>query len=312
MLCLSFAVFANAANENANWPTKDIQVLIPANPGGGTDASFRTLAPAVSEKLGVNVALVNMNGGAGSLANFEIMDHEPDGYYALWHHYDTILLTMKGMTDKRYDEYLDIVCVLPYKGGEVLAYTNQKTGFTSWKDVVDYAKANPGKLVWAVEAGGWSHLYAAGICKACGIDVNLVDYGSASERMVGLLGGNVDVLLDSSSRLKEYPDQIIPLGACADNRKAECPDVPTIKEQGFNIQPYINFLFYAVPKGTPSIAINKTADAIAEALKTPEWEAYAQKKAMTSYEFLTGAEATKYLKDFEETYKDSISLIIAK
>ena len=102
---------------------------------------------------------------------------------------------MLGKMDQRYDEYLDLVTVVPVEGGNYFLTVRKDSEWETLEDFVNYGKANPGKIVWAIEAGGWSQMFAMYTAETLGIEVNLVDFGSASNRNAALLGGNCDVLL---------------------------------------------------------------------------------------------------------------------
>ena len=300
------------AEEPLTWPTKgDINVLIPANTGGDTDTTFRTFSTEIGKTLGTNVMLTNMAGGAGALATYELLDYEPDGYTGIWHHYDSILLTMKGETEKRYDEYLDVAAVIPVTGGNYLITVNKDKGWTSLQDLVDYATENPGELVWAVESGGWNHVFSASVVKALGVDINLVDFGSSSDRNAALLGGNADILVANYANLKSYPDDFMALASCSLERQNVCPDIPTMKELGYGDIESEKFYYFGFKAGTDERIVDAMGQAIKAAVDTDAGVEVMTKYTYTTWEVLIGQDALDYLHNFENKYQEFVELAMA-
>ena len=301
-LCLLLALGACAY---ADWPKDgDINVLIPANTGGDTDTTFRTFSTDIGEQLGTNVMLTNMAGGAGALATYELLDYESDGYTGLWHHYDTVILTMLGKVEQRYDEYLDIVAAIPVEGGNYFLTVRKDSEWETLDDFINYAKENPGKIIWAIEAGGWSQMFAMYTAKTLGIEVNCVDCGSASNRNAALLGGNCDVLLIGPSTVVDtYPDDFKALASASLERQAADESIPTFKELGFDIVSE-KFYLFAFKAGTDQAIIDAMADAIEHAVGTEEGiEVLGTKYAYTGWEVLKGEAALDYIHAFEAKYE---------
>jgi len=302
------SVFAAGTQETAvNWPTKPVSVLIPANVGGDTDTTFRTLSQSISKEIGQPVTLNNMSGGAGSVATYELLNYDADGYMGMWHHYDTILLTMKGMMDKRYDEYLDIAAVVPVTGGEYMLLTNKASGLNNFNDIITYAKANPGKLVIATEAGGYNHLFSAYFAEKAGIDVNIVDFGSAANRIAALVGNQCQILFGTYDNYKGYKNDLNCIACAAETRKEYAPDIPTIKELGYDIFSE-KFYLFGFKKGTDPKIVEKMGTAIKNAVASDAGKKVFEKYQYTA-EVLTGKAALDRCKQFEEKYKDSIYLL---
>lgn len=304
----------SAEESPLTWPTEgDINVLIPANTGGDTDTTFRTLSGPVGEYLGTNVMLTNMSGGAGAIALNELFDYEPDGYTGIWHHYDSIILSMKGGLDGTYEELLDIAAVVPVSGGNFVLTVNANSGWETLDDFVAYCNEHPGEVVWAIEAGGWSQVYAAYMAQVLGVSdkVNLVDFGSSSDRNAALLGGQAQVLLGPANNLTAYPDDFLGLASCSLEPQSVCPDVPTLKDLGYGDIESTKFYYFGFKKGTDPRIIEKMGEAVKAALETEEGKEVMSKYYYTSYEVLTGDEAYAYLKDFEAEYEPFVLDMLA-
>lgn len=286
-----------------NWPEEDINVLIPANTGGDTDTTFRTFSTSIGKTLGTNVMLTNMSGGAGAIALNELTDYDPDGYTAMWHHYDSIILSMKGEMDGTYEDVLDIAAVIPVSGGNYILTVNKASGWETLEDFVNYCNEHPGEVVWAIEAGGWSQVFASYMVKVLDVDVTLVDFGSSSDRNAALLGGQAQVLLGPANNLESYPDDFAALGSCSLERQPNIPDVPTFKEMGYGDVESTKFYYFSFKDGTDPRIIEKMGEAIKIALDTDEGKEVMAKYNYTAYEVLTGDDAYAYLANFVKTYE---------
>lgn len=307
LVLVSSLAFAAGAKEVSEWPTEPITTLIPANVGGDTDTTFRTLSTGISAELGQPVTLNNMSGGSGSVATYELLNYDADGYYGMWHHYDTVLLTLKGMMDQRYDEYLDIAAVVPVTGGEYMMLTSKASGLKTFDDVITYAKANPGKLVIATEAGGYNHLFSAYFLEKAGVDINIVDFGSAANRIAALIGNQAQILFGTWDNFKGYPNDVYNVACAAEERKDYAPEIPTMKELGYDIVQE-KFYLYAFKKGTDAKIVDKMATAIKNAVATDAGQAVFKKYFFTP-EVLTGQAALDHCKAFEDKYASLIYLI---
>lgn len=299
--------FAAGSQEEKVWPSEPITTLIPANVGGDTDTTFRALSTEISAEIGQPVTLSNMSGGSGSVATYELLNYGTDGYVGMWHHYDTVLLTLKGMMDKRYDEYLEIAAVVPVTGGEYMMLTSKASGLKTFADVIAYAKANPGKLVIATEAAGYNHLFSAYFLEKAGVDINIVDFGSAANRIAALIGNQAQILFGTWDNYKGYPDDVYCVATAAEERKPYAPEIPTMKELGYDIVQE-KFYLYAFKEGTDSKIVDKMATAIQNAVASDAGQAVFAKYFFEP-EVLVGQAALDHCKAFEEKYADLIYLI---
>lgn len=304
-MILAMGITALAADE---WPDRPITVLIPNNTGGDTDSTFRAMSTEIGKEIGGTIELSNMQGGAGSVATYELLDYEPDGYTALWHKYDTILLTMKGAMEERYDEYLDIVAVIPVDAMEYVILVNKSLGIDNFKDFVAYTQEHPGEVICGTEAGGWNNLFAAYVESTCDIDLNIVDFGGSADRTAALLGGNCDVILSNYETAASYPDDFVPLGICATERKDYAPDIPTLTEMGYDIVSE-NFYFFAFRSGTDPAIVEKMGSAIEAAAQTDAAAEIFEKYYCTQWPVLTGQDALDYMHAFEEKYAPYVDLM---
>ena len=298
--------------EPLNWPDGDpINVLIPTNTGGDTDTVFRTLSAEIGEKLGTEVMLTNMYGGAGAVACNELLDYDADGYTGIWYHFDTVLLTMKGEMEQRYDEYLDFSVVIPVTGGEYVMTVNKNSGFETLEEFVAYAKEHPGELVCATESGGWNQVFGTAICQELGIELNFVDLGSTTERIAALLGGNADVIFGFYKNFAGYPDDLNVLVSFSEERQSVCPDVPTLGECGYAPLVSDKFYYFAFKDGTDPRIVDAMTEAIKHAVASDAGVEVLKSYNYTSWDVLTGEDALAHLHAFEEKYQPSVDAMLA-
>jgi tripartite-type tricarboxylate transporter receptor subunit TctC len=244
---------AASNKKDVNWPTKPVQVIVPFSAGGDTDYNGRIMAKYLEKKLGKPFTVTNVVGGGGSIADNRVKNAKPDGYTVLVNHVTLNLSTASKVIDFSYKDY---------QMGGVFAQQNTDVvlvrGDSPWKsikDLIEDSKKNPNKYKIAANTGTSSHYVAIALQNA-GAQLNVVDSGGSSDRIVALLGGHVDVIPASYPGVRDYikTGKFKVLAACADKRIASLPDVPTLKESGVDCVYTYNYTFF-FPKGTdPKIA----------------------------------------------------------
>jgi tripartite-type tricarboxylate transporter receptor subunit TctC len=230
------------------FPSQPITLIVPWPPGGGSDTAMRMTAEAASKKMGVPVVVVNKPGAGGTVGIKEAMSSKPDGY--------TLAMIATGALFAQYNNpnanSLDEMEPVVFFGDDPSAITvNAKQPFKTLKELVDYAKANPGKLKNGNDQpGGSSHVAAAVFEKGLGIRLTKVPYAGFAPTVQALLSGEVDM---ASIALPDVIEQhasgkVRVLGVASNARHFKAPDVPTFAEQGF---PLISGLWrvVAAPKG---------------------------------------------------------------
>ncbi len=289
-----------------SYPEKSIEIIIPANPGGDTDTTVRAIAQSLTEILGQPVTVTNMAGGSGTVAMTELLNRDADGYTVFYHHVDTLLLELLGRmdTDWTWEEALDIAAVTG--GGNTYCLFVRKDnaqGIETFDDLVEYAKANPGELTYAVEIGGTLHMHALAMMEALGIEVDCVDIGSASDRNVAFLGGQVDLMEALYSQGEEYIESgdYIPLFVFGNERNSNFEDIPCSGELGFDFAAEW-FYYFGFKKGTDPEIVSKFTDAVGQAV---EMEPYTT--ALELYDFRAnfqpGEDGVAFMKGVQEVYR---------
>lgn len=313
-LILAGMLIFGCAAALADYPEKAIEVLIPANPGGDTDTTVRAIAQSLTEVLGQPVVVTNMAGGSGTVAMNELMNRDADGYTVFYHHVDTLLLELLGRMDEgwKWEDAMDIAAVTG--GGNTYCLFVRKDndkGIETVEDLVAFAKENPYELTYAVEMGGTLHMHALAMMAALGIDVDCVDLGSASDRNVAFLGGQVDILEALYSQGEEYikSGDFIPLFVFGNERNENFADIPCSNEVGF---PFAAewFYYFGFKKGTNPEFVAKFTEAVGKAV---EMEPYTNALSLYDFQanFQPGEKGVAFMNGVEEVYRPMAEALMA-
>lgn len=256
----------------ANWPTRDITIVVGYSAGGDVDLNARTIAKYLSEMLGVNVTVQNTTGASGVNATIEVADAAADGYTMLFKHNGQLSTEAYGGSPINLVEDLETSC------GVLIDYTyvlvaNKTTGFTNFADMVAYAKAHPGELKTVAAAASNSWNIIRSIENGAGIEFNKVEGGSSvTDRIVTCLAGEQDILYGNYNLLKDYIENgdFVLLGSIAEERSNSQPDIPTLTEQGCPVESIYDFGFH-FPKDTPQEILDYFAYCMEQICENPDF-----------------------------------------
>ncbi|MGP0170699.1 tripartite tricarboxylate transporter substrate binding protein [Pseudomonas sp. NCHU5208] len=267
------ALVSHAATfaDEVKWPTRPIQVVVIANPGGDTDFNARTMAKYFNQITGKTMVVTNVAGGGGTLAAEQVKGAAPDGNTILFTHPGQMIVNeVAGLTEDSYETF-DVSCIAGVDKSTVFVASKQ-SGVTSMQDLIDKSKANPGSITYGTEMGSFSHLQGLMLEKLAGIKLKMVDGGTVSDRVVGMLGGRLDMGAITYGSVQDYVQggQMVALGQPNAERNPMIGNVPTLKEQGLDItmdKPYI----VAFPKGTDPAIVKKMSDLMKQISEVPEY-----------------------------------------
>ena len=261
------------AAQSQDYPNRSVRMIVPFAPGGASDFVGRIIQPQMSELLGEQVVVDNRGGAAGNIGVELAARATPDGYNILLGNVGTMAINANIFTKfpvKPLQDLLPVTQVVDVPGCLVAHPTLPvKTA----KEFVAYLKANPGKLNYGSPAPSSANrlememfLYATGT-KAVQINYK----GGAGPAMIGLLGNEVQVMFVTFSSAVTFAkqDRVRMLGVVTSERIAAMPNVPTMREQGFNMV-VGSWQGIYVPKGTPRPVINKLFKIAQETMKHPD------------------------------------------
>jgi tripartite-type tricarboxylate transporter receptor subunit TctC len=255
------------------FPVKPLRVIVPQPPGGGFDTVARLLADRLGKQLGQTVVVENRP-GSGTLVGTEAASKAaPDGYTLLMGSVSNIVLNMGLYKSLPYDSLRDFEPV-----GLAVSYSYTLVGrkdlpFSSLKDVVAYARANPDKLTYASGGNGsGQHVLAAVLWQVAGVKLVHVPYKGAQAAYQDLLGGRVDMFFDLSSTARAQVDagQVKALAVSGAQRNPMHPDIPTITETGVATLELESWFGYFAPSKTPSDVLDKLRVELSKVIEQPE------------------------------------------
>ena len=264
-LSLSFAARA------AEFPTKPVTMVVPFAPGGPTDAMARTLAAAV--KVGQPVIVENKAGAGGNLGAEAVARAAADGQTLLFGTSGPLAINVSLYKKIGYDPVKSFAPVIQIGHLPNVLVVNPAIPVKNVKELVAYAKANPGKLSFASSGNGASsHLAGVMFNNAAGTDFMHVPYKGTGPALTDLLGGQVSMTFTDVLTALPYikSGKLRALGVTTKERSQVLPEVPTIAEQGYAGFDVSVFFGLVVPAGTPKEAIDKLNQGFADTLKQPE------------------------------------------
>ena len=274
LLVLTLALSCVAAL--AEYPERAIELIVPANPGGDTDANARALAEALKAEMGWDVIVSNMSGGSGAVAFEDALSNPDDGYRFVFYHSGACITQMLGM----YEEF-NVLDDFKLAGMPVLDYSNAfvinsaNANFSDLESMVAYMKDHPGEVSFATETGSFTHLHCVAFEQAAGVEFAIVDAGTAAQKTTELLGQRLDVIGTQAGLVRDYftTGEFTCLGVLADERLEGAPDIPTLKEQGYDVV-FSKFFYLAAPNAVDDSVIATINEGLAKAVENEAFKEY--------------------------------------
>lgn len=244
-----------AEGAEASWsPSSTVSIVVPAGAGGDTDLSARVFAQYAKELTGNDFIVVNANGAAGSVAANQVLESAPDGHTVLYGHNLVNVANVAGVTDYNYSAFKIGPTFVLEPAQQLYVYSDKYADLDAF---IEAAKAAPGELKACTEVGAYTYYELLAFQKAAGIELDLVDAGSTSDKIAAMLSGQIDLMPGPYINCKDYlqSGQFTALGVPTKERYEIIKDIPTLKEQGVDlIYPDQEFSFY-FPKETPDEVI---------------------------------------------------------
>jgi len=255
-----------------SWPSRSVRFLVPFPPGGSTDVAARSLADKMSAGLGQQVVVDNRGGGGGAVGTGEAARAAPDGYTLLFAANAVSILHL-AVKDLQYDTLRDFVAITQVTTQPNAFAVHPSVPAANIRELVAYAKANPGKLSYAhAGAGGGQHLTGELLKKMAGIDMLGIPYKGGGQAITDLLGGQVQVGVIGSTPLIPHhkAGRIRILAFTSPERFAPMPEIPTVQEAGFPGFDSTQWLGLLAPRGTGTDIVNRVHAEAVKALALPD------------------------------------------
>lgn len=266
-----------------DYPSRPIRWIVPAPPGGGTDAVSRIVAPKLTEMWNQQVIIDNRGGVQGSLSHALTAKAAPDGYTILFAFSGPISVNPHLYSQVGYDSLRDFAGLTRLTQQPMVMTAHPSLPVTSLKEFAAHAKQNPGKLTFASSAS-LQHLAGELLKISAGINIIHVPYKGAGPAVIDLLGGNVNTMISNPTSVVPHikTGKLRALGIIGANRIDALRDVPTAAEAGFpEFANVIEWYGMVAPAATPRPVVNKLNGAIVRALQMPDVQQRIQALGMT-------------------------------
>ena len=254
------------------YPSKPIKFVVPFPPGGNLDFVARALQPKMQEVLGQPVIIDNRGGNAGMIGLEYAAKQPGDGYTIVLGNTGTLAINQSVYPKMNYDAVKDFVPIGITTTNALLATIAGNVPANNIREFVTYAKANPGKLNFAISgAGSGPHFGAEMFKRSAGLDIPVIFYKGSGPVLTDLLGGQVQITMDAASvtitQIKA--GKLKAIAVTGKDRLASLPDVPTFEQAGLTVDAS-GFQGVLAPAGTPPEAVAKLSQALNAALAQPE------------------------------------------
>jgi tripartite-type tricarboxylate transporter receptor subunit TctC len=273
------AAWAGPADAQSKIPNRPVQLIVPWAAGGGTDRIARMVGVLLEKELGQPVTVVNRTGGSGAVGHTAGATAAPDGHTITMVTVEVTMMHWMGLTPLTHREYTPVALLnIDPAGVQVAAISEFKT----LKQLLEHAKANPGKLkASGTGKGGIWDLARAGMLKAAGLPIEAIPWVPSTGAATGLqelVAGGVHVVTASLVEGRPLIDagKVRPLAHMADKRDPAFADVPTLKEQGIDWT-LGAWRGIALPKGTSPEVVAVYEKALDKVVKSPEFVDFMQK-----------------------------------
>ncbi len=262
------------SNAQSDYPNRAVRMIVPFAPGGASDFVARIIQPRMTEQLGQQVVVDNRAGAAGNIGVEVAATATPDGYTFLLGNVGTMAINPGLFPKFQYRPLRDLIPITQVVDVPGALVVHPSLPPKDAKELVAYAKANPGKLNYGSPGPGSANRLEMEIFQLMtGTKMTHVPYkGGAGPAMIGLLANEVQLMFVTFSSAVNYAKQnrIRMLGVIAPKRVAAMPDVPTMIEQGYKDMVVGSWQGIFVPRSTPRPVINKLLSAAQETMKHPE------------------------------------------
>jgi len=296
-----------AAMAQADYPSKPVKIIVPFFPGGTSDVMGRMMSEELGKVLKQPVIIENIGGAGGVVGTERGSKVAPDGY--------TIIQTGVGQSavahgldpDLKYNSNTDFIHLTQVHSGPNLLVVHPSTPFKTLKELVDYAKANPGKLDYGYTHAASGHMAMELFKQTAGIFMTGIPYRGGGPMMTDMLGGTIKLMFINQDVALQHikAGKLRPLAVSSIQRNPLYPDVPTVAESGYKGFEALSWSGMSVPKGTPQPIVDKLEAAMAQVMQSP-----AIKQRMESQGFVVPVQGSKPYAAFVKSEIDRWTKVI--
>jgi tripartite-type tricarboxylate transporter receptor subunit TctC len=261
----------SAASQAQEYPTRPVRIIVPFGAGGPADVAARLLGNILQEKFGQPFVVENRTGAGGVIGTLEAAKSPPDGYTLLMmSNTQTANESLMSQAQRKYELMRDLIPIVPVNSSDLVIVVHPSIPAKTLAEFIALAKSQPGKLNYASSGTGTPYHMAGELFKAmAGIDVVHVPYRNSGEARSGVIGGQVQMMIDAVPAMAPNvaAGQVRALATTGKSRSSVLPDVPTVIEAGVPGYEATIWLGLMAPTGTPKPIIDKLNVAVNELVK---------------------------------------------
>lgn len=298
--CLALALTISIATAGAAaqvFPQRPVRLLVPFAPGGGNDALARIVAVPLGEALATQVVVDNRPGGGGIVANDLVAKANADGYTLLLGYFGPLAVS-PGLQKLPYDPVADFAALGFLASGYHVLVTHPAVPARTVKELIAYAKLNPGKLNSAFAGvGSAGHLTAELFRSVTAIEIVHVPYRGSGPAATAVMAGEAQMQFGSVSASMPFvrANRLIALATTSPRRLTLAPEVPTLAESGVGEVDARSWYTILAPSHTPQPVLDTLSRQLARIVATPEAREQFARQAI-EIKPITAAEFTAFLK----------------
>ena len=275
---------STSVTAQTNYPNRPIRMISPSGAGGPVDVICRTLSQGLSEVLGQQVVVENRVGAAGLIGTEFVVKSDPDGYTLLFGFSGPLVIVPHLNPNTPYDVQRDLLPISQVAAGPYVLLVHPSVPVKTVKQLVALAKSQPGKMAFGSGGVGVGLHMAGELLKvAAGINILHIPYKGAAPAMTALMSGEVDIMFNGMSAALPFipTGRVRAIAVGGEKRSALLPDLPTIKESGFdfNTEGWYGVL---ASRGTSAAIVKRLNDAILRVLASADTKAIFAKLAVDS------------------------------
>lgn len=306
LLCAAALVPALACAQT--YPSKPVKVLVPYVAGGNADSITRVVAESLARALGAQFVVENKAGAGGAIAAETVAKASPDGY-TLFMTTLPQLAILPHIQKVAYDPLRDFSPISIVGTNPFVLGVHQSTGARTLKELIDLARAQPGRLSYAGANGSMAQLSGAMLASRAGVDMMHVPYKGGAASVLALVSGEVQLYLGNFSDIVPYvkSGRVAMLGVSSEKRDRHFPDVPAIAETfpGFRT---ITWNGLVAPAATPREVIERLSAEAQKAVKDPAVIKRLDTMGVDAYGSTPAEFADAIRKDFE-VYREAVKIV---
>jgi tripartite-type tricarboxylate transporter receptor subunit TctC len=255
-----------------SYPDRLIKIVVPYPPGGPADVAARLVAPPLASQLGQSIIIENQPGAGGRTGAKAVAQATPDGYTLQLGGTNPNAIAQSLFRHLSFEPMKDFAAVAPIAIDSNALVVHPTVPVRTLQELIQYAKANPGKLTSGATAGIAPHITLELFRVRTGTNIVFIPYKGAAPAVSDLLGGQIQIGMTSKAVLLPLikEGRLRALAVTSEARWPELPDVPTMHESGFDGIPAYLWFGLLAPARTPEAVIDKLNGAVNEGLKSPE------------------------------------------